>query len=39
MTKTSTKKISEDTLVDAVLSALNWGSLARLGRLMTRRGC
>lgn len=38
MTKTSTKKISEDTLVDAVLSALNWDSLARLGLPHDKKG-
>lgn len=38
MTKTSTKKISEDTLVDAVLSALNWGPLACLGLSHDKKG-
>lgn len=38
MTKTSTKKISEDTLVDAVLSALNWDALARLGLTHDKKG-
>lgn len=38
MTKTSTKKISEDTLVDAVLSALNWDPLARLGLPHDKKG-
>ena len=38
MTKTSTKKISEDVLVDAVLSALNWDPLARLGLPHDKKG-
>lgn len=38
MTKTSTKKISEDVLVDAVLSALNWDPLARLGLSHDKKG-
>lgn len=38
MTRTSTKKISEDTLVDAVLSALNWDPLARLGLPHDKKG-
>lgn len=38
MTRTSTKKISEDVLVDAVLSALNWDPLARLGLPHDKKG-
>lgn len=38
MTKTSTKNISEDVLVDAVLSALNWDPLARLGLSHDKKG-
>ena len=38
MTKTSTKKISEDVLVDAVLSALNWDPLACLGLSHDKKG-
>ena len=38
MTKTSTKKVSEDVLVDAVLSALNWDLLARLGLAHDKKG-
>lgn len=38
MTYTSTKKISEDVLVNAVLSALNWDALARLGLTHDKKG-
>jgi len=38
MTKVSAKKVSEDVLVDAVLSALNWDPLARLGLPHDKKG-
>lgn len=38
MTETSTKKIPEDALVNAVLSALNWDPLARLGLPHDKKG-
>lgn len=38
MTKMDAKKISEDALVNAVLSALNWDLLARLGLAHDKKG-